>query len=146
MSASISAEELKWRYITWLHYERQKLADEIGARTDRGRVLIIEDASVLRFFEPWFRRSPDAEPAGDRAARVLRAAGVDLQPDPDGQVPPGHDHERKGKGNLTLTQLRLVACIARYARGLFENAPSLGRDDESFRRGPGRCTVGAPRG
>lgn len=71
-------DELRWRYLEWLTQERKFLAQELGAS---GRLGIYSLAD--RFANLFFSQSlgPDEKP-GERAERVLAAAGVSVEPDP----------------------------------------------------------------
>jgi hypothetical protein len=75
-------DEMRWRYLAWLTYERDQLAHELGARTPKG-IFTLEDGAVHAFMQPWFAGMSNREWASYRAERVLAAAGVSLEPDPD---------------------------------------------------------------
>jgi hypothetical protein len=70
-----------WRYLRWLSYERDQLAEELGAHSRIG-IYEVEDRIVNLFFRPWFNSDPQRERAGDRAERVLARAGISVDLDP----------------------------------------------------------------
>lgn len=71
--------ELSWRYLAFLDYERSMLAAELGAEAANGSIFVKADLATHHFFRPWFGADPSRERAEYRALRVLAAAGVSFE-------------------------------------------------------------------